>query len=41
MARLENVSVEELEEALDEATGKRETQRLLVAIITIEALLRR
>jgi transposase len=33
MARLENVSVEELEEALDEATGKRETQRLLVAII--------
>lgn len=33
MARLENVSVEELEAALDEATGKRETKRLLVAII--------
>jgi transposase len=33
MARLENVSVEELEVALDEATGKRETKRLLVAII--------
>lgn len=33
MARLENVSVEELEAALDEATGKRETTRLLVAII--------
>jgi transposase len=33
MARLENVSVEELEAALDEATGKRDTKRLLVAII--------
>jgi transposase len=33
MTRLENVSAEELEAALDEATGKRETQRLLVAII--------
>ena len=33
MARLENVSVEELEAALDKATGKRETKRLLVAII--------
>jgi len=33
MTRLENVSVEELEAALDEATGKRETKRLLVAII--------
>jgi len=33
MARLENVSVEELEEALAEATGKREIKRLLVAII--------
>jgi len=33
MARLENVSVEELEAALEEATGKRETKRLLVAII--------
>ncbi|WP_415383315.1 IS630 family transposase [Halosimplex sp. TS25] len=33
MARLENVSVEELEAALDDATGKRETKRLLVAII--------
>jgi len=33
MARLEDVSVEELEAALDEATGKRETKRLLVAII--------
>ena len=33
MARLENVSVEELEAALDDATGKRETMRLLVAII--------
>ena len=33
MARLENVSIEELEAALDDATGKRETQRLLVAII--------
>lgn len=33
MARLEHVPVEELEAALDEATGKRETQRLMVAII--------
>jgi putative transposase len=33
MARLEDVSVEELEAALEEATGKRETKRLLVAII--------
>lgn len=33
MAILEHVSVEELEAALDEATGKRETKRLLVAII--------
>jgi transposase len=33
MARLENISVDELEAALDEATEKRETQRLLVAII--------
>ena len=33
MARLENVSVEELEAALDAADGKRETKRLLVAII--------
>lgn len=33
MARLENVSVEELEAALDEASGKRETQRLMAAII--------
>ena len=33
MARLENVSVEDLEAALDNATGKRETQRLMVAII--------
>ena len=33
MARLENVSVEELEASLDEATGKRETKRLLVSII--------
>ncbi|MEF8853456.1 MAG: helix-turn-helix domain-containing protein [Haloarculaceae archaeon] len=33
MARLEDVPVEELEAALAEATGKKETQRLLVAII--------
>ncbi len=33
MARLENVSVEELESALDDAPGKREVERLLVAII--------
>jgi transposase len=33
MARLEHVPVEALEAALDEATGKRETQRLMVAII--------
>jgi transposase len=33
MARLQNVSVAALEAALDEATRKRETKRLLVAII--------
>ncbi|HKJ58017.1 MAG TPA: helix-turn-helix domain-containing protein [Halobacteriales archaeon] len=33
MARLADVSVDELEDALAEATGKRETQRLLAAII--------
>ena len=33
MARLENVSAAELEAALDDATDKRETERLLVAII--------
>lgn len=33
MARLEYISVEELGAALDEATGKRETKRLLVAVI--------
>ena len=33
MARLENVSVAALEAALDDATDKRETERLLVAII--------
>jgi len=33
MARLKNVSVEDPEAALDEATAKRETKRLLVAII--------
>lgn len=33
MARLEDISVEELEEALDEAEGKKETKRLLAAII--------
>jgi transposase len=33
MERLENVSIEELEVALEEATGKRETKRLIVAII--------
>lgn len=33
MARLENISVEDLESALDDATGKRETQRLMAAII--------
>jgi transposase len=33
MARLETVPVEELEAALDEATGKREIQRLMVAIM--------
>jgi transposase len=33
MARLENVAIKELEAALDEADGKRETKRLLVAII--------
>lgn len=33
MARLENIAVEELESALDDATGKRETQRLMAAII--------
>lgn len=33
MARLENVTVEELEAALDNASGKRETRRLMAAII--------
>ena len=33
MARLEGIPVEELEAELAEATGKRETRRLLVAII--------
>jgi len=33
MTRLETVSVEELEEALDDATESKETQRLLAAII--------
>lgn len=33
MARLENISVEELEDALADASGKRETQRLMAAII--------
>lgn len=33
MARLEDVPVDALEAALDEATGKTETERLLVAII--------
>jgi|AntRauMinimDraft_4_1070384.scaffolds.fasta_scaffold01830_1 transposase len=33
MTRLENISVGEFEEALEDATGKTETQRLLVAII--------
>lgn len=33
MARLENVSVEELEDALANVDGKRETQRLMAAII--------
>ncbi|MFB6140706.1 MAG: helix-turn-helix domain-containing protein [Halosimplex sp.] len=33
MARLEDVAVEELEAALDDATGSRETQRLMAAII--------
>lgn len=33
MARLENVSVEELEDVLADVDGKRETQRLMAAII--------
>jgi transposase len=33
MARLENVSVEEVESALKDATGKWETKRLLLALI--------
>lgn len=33
MARLENVSVDELETVLDETPGSRETQRLMAAII--------
>ena len=33
MVRLENISVEELETALDDATRKKETQRLMAAII--------
>lgn len=33
MAKLEDVSVEDLEVALEEVDGKRETQRLMVAII--------
>lgn len=33
MARLEDISIAELEEAFDEAEGKKETMRLLVAII--------
>jgi len=33
MTRLDNIAVEKLKEALDQATGKRETKRLLVAII--------
>jgi len=33
MAKLENISVKELEAALDDATERRETMRLLVAII--------
>jgi len=33
IGRLENISVEKLEKALEEATGKRETKRLFVAII--------
>lgn len=33
MARLENISVENLEAALDDAAGKKETQRLMAAII--------
>lgn len=33
MTRLDNVSLDELETALDEATGRKETERLIVAII--------
>jgi transposase len=33
MAKLENISVGELEDAIDDATGKKETQRLMAAII--------
>lgn len=33
MAKIENVSIEDLEAALDEADGKRETERLMVAIL--------
>lgn len=33
MAKIEDVSVEDLEVALEEAEGKRETQRLMVAIL--------
>jgi transposase len=33
MAKLANVSVEDLEDAFDEVDGKRETQRLMVAIL--------
>lgn len=33
MAKLENVSIDALEAALEEVSGKRETQRLMVAIL--------
>lgn len=33
MSRLDDIPVEKLEDALDDATGKRETMRLLTAII--------
>jgi transposase len=33
MAKIENVSVEDLEAALEDSEGKRETQRLMVAIM--------
>jgi transposase len=33
MTKLENVSIDDLEAALENASGKRETQRLMVAII--------